>query len=172
MKIRRILVPTDFSEASAPAVVYAVGLAHTFDAEVVLFHAVEPSVFAGDGTVAVGSVVDELERTAHGQLKKRVDRLKARGVNIRGMVGFGYAAALISETAAKLEIDLIVMGTHGRAGFSRLLIGSVAEKVVRIASCPVLTVHADAEAETSRRVKKRPIRVSSDLGSMTRGAER
>jgi nucleotide-binding universal stress UspA family protein len=155
MNIRRILVPTDFSEAAEPALDYAVGLARSFGAELVLFHALEPLVF-GEGAVAFGSVMDQLEQAAHAQLQRRVTRLKARGLKVRGMAGNGSTARLISDTAGKLRIDLIVMGTHGRGAFSRMLIGSVAEKVVRTAMCPVLTVRP--RKSPTRRAKKRPAR--------------
>jgi len=158
MNIRRILLPTDFSEAAEPALDYAVGLARSFGAELVLFHALEPLVFAGEGAVAFGSVMDQLERAAQAQLQRRVDRLKARGLKARGLVGNGSTAKLISDTAVKLRIDLIVMGTHGRGAFSRMLIGSVAEKVVRTAMCPVLTVRTGAGKTMTRRAKKRPAR--------------
>lgn len=157
MNIRRILVPTDFSEAAEPALDYAVGLARSFGAELVLFHALEPLVF-GEGAVAFGSVMDQLEQAAHAQLQRRVARLKARGLKVRGMAGNGSTARLISDTAGKLRIDLIVMGTHGRGALSRMLIGSVAEKVVRTAMCPVLTVRTRAGKSPTRRAKKRPAR--------------
>jgi nucleotide-binding universal stress UspA family protein len=120
---------------------------------------VEPIYFAtpGDlyGTSAnLGMLLEEQRRTAREELKKLDDRLKKRGINVKTVLGAGVPHEVIVETAKARKAELIVMATHGRSGLSHLLMGSVAEKVVRSAGCPVLTVRAgDAKKPTAGRGK-------------------
>jgi nucleotide-binding universal stress UspA family protein len=142
MRIRRILVPTDFSDCSAHAVDYAVGLARTLPSRITLIHVFEP-VSAGDiyGFVEVTSLNEQAERSARRKIANDVARLRKRGIAATGVVSVGAVASAIVRHAAK-SVDLIVIGTHGRSGLNRWLLGSVAERVVRLAPCPVLTVRA------------------------------
>jgi len=142
MNIRRILAPTDFSEISDRGVRYAADFARSLGAELILFHAVEPILMAADllGTVAVAQALDQMERAVRDNLSRSVGRLKKRGIRCRAVLANGNAAASIVDAAAKARADLVVMSTHGRSGVSHLFLGSVAERVVRIAGCPVLTM--------------------------------
>lgn len=141
MRIRRIVVPTDFSACADHARDVAVSLARDVGARVTLLHVVEPIV-AGDlyGVSEAGWLDEEHRRSAKKRIAESAERLHKRGVRCQALVRDGSAAATIVETAGTAAGALIVMGTHGRSGFSRLLIGSVAEQVVRSAGCPVLTV--------------------------------
>ncbi len=141
---KTILVPTDFGEASQSAIDYAVGLAKTLGATVVLLHAYEiPVVGFPDGAMVVTADLGErMLEGAQSGLDKELARISARGVTVRSMVKQGDAWRSILDAAEEVGADLIVMGTHGRKGLPRVLIGSVAEKVVRTATIPVLTVHA------------------------------
>ena len=142
--IKNILVATDFSEASDVALNYGRALARHFDACVHLLHVVQ-NVSAqafGDGYIAaMPEMQNEIEDAARRQLAALLidndDRpLRARSILMRS----GMPAAAIVDYANEAHADIIVMGTHGRGALAHLLMGSVAERVVRTAKCPVLTV--------------------------------
>jgi universal stress protein A len=143
MRIKRILAPTDLSEASIPAEKVAADLARTLDAEIVLLFCAEPVGPTSILTASeVASFLEEQDKAERAELERRALRLARRGPRVRGSVVGGIAAQAIVETARRLRADLIVIGTHGRTGLSRFMIGSVAERVVRTAPCPVLTVRS------------------------------
>ena len=144
MKVRRILHPTDFSQASRAAFARAVADARAGRAELLVAH-VLPAVtpFVGDGYVSPSTYSDmEASIRAYGQkeLDKLVAKAKAAGARVRGLLLEGTAADAIVRTARSARADVIVMGTHGRTGLARLFMGSVVERVVGTAPCPVLTV--------------------------------
>jgi nucleotide-binding universal stress UspA family protein len=149
--IRKILVPIDFSEGSEPAIALAATLARTFKASIELVHVWQPPALiplpvavVPSGAVAMPINMEELARsTAGAEMKQVADRLRDEGVSdVRYRVGIGLPGRDIVELAELGHFDLIVMGTHGRGGIARALLGSVAEKVVRHAKCPVVTVRA------------------------------
>lgn len=144
MTIKRILHASDFSKASRPAFRLARQMARALKAELIVFHAADvvvPSL--ADGYVSP-SVMREVWSAARQEAEQGVARLvqAARGdrIRVRGAVGEGPAAAAIVRAAKRHRAHLVVVGTHGRSGFRRLLVGSVAERVVRSAPCPVLSV--------------------------------
>jgi nucleotide-binding universal stress UspA family protein len=157
--INRILVPVDFSPDSRNALRYAADLAAVFSAEIVMLHVVEP-VYVAEPYLGVapeaGMFLDEQIRNAKAVLADLGTALKKKGQRVRTMVAAGPPVLLIVDTAKDLGTDLIVMGTHGRTGVAHVLIGSVAEKVVRTASCPVLTVRGAARKRTATRRRQRP----------------
>jgi nucleotide-binding universal stress UspA family protein len=138
MKIGTILHPTDFSRNSESAFHMACALARDYGARLVLLH-VKPllTVAYGEFGALPPEASDHLE-----ELKERLARLQPAdaGIPVDRYVVEGEIAWEILRLAGELKVDLIVMGTHGRSGLGRLLMGSVAELVVRKASCPVLTV--------------------------------
>jgi universal stress protein A len=136
-RIKRLLVPTDFSVCSMRALRYAEELARRFGAEVALVH-------VDESLVARSELSGLREAVAEEELERLVALLQARGVPARAVVRSGGAAEEI--TAETERADLVVMGTHGRTGLAHVLMGSVAERVVRHASCPVLTVRQRASA--------------------------
>lgn len=142
---RRILHPTDFSRASAPALRRAVALARACRAPLVLLHVMTPpSPFIGEDTLP-SSYVDLLilaRRSAKRRLAAVFVRVRRTGVRARAVFVEGLPADAILRAARRMRADLIVMGTHGRTGVSRVFMGSVAERVVRQSRCPVLTVRA------------------------------
>jgi nucleotide-binding universal stress UspA family protein len=149
-----ILVPTDFSEPSDAALDYAKGLAARFGASLHLLHVVDDpyrSVMSAEVFVPeVEGYRDDLVADAITRLKDRLRSSDIEHLRATADAVIGTAAWSIVEYAAAHEIDLIVMGTHGRSGVSHLLMGSVAEKVVRTAPCPVLTLReAPAFAQAS-----------------------
>jgi universal stress protein A len=152
MRIKRILVPTDLSGASMSAENLAADLARTLDAEVLLLFCPEPVDATNILTASeVASFLQEQDKAARAELERRQLRLAKRAPRVRSLVVAGMAASAIIEAARKLGADLIVIGTHGRTGFSRFMIGSVAERVVRTAPCPVVTVRSSLAPTRSHR---------------------
>jgi nucleotide-binding universal stress UspA family protein len=138
LAVHTILHPTDFSEHSQSAFWLACALARDYGARLVVLHVVAtPTVVYGDGVV-VPPDPEELRDIAREQL----DRLQVPHGDVRAerRMAEGDAVEAILRMAQDVQADLLVMGTHGRTGLGRLLMGSVAEQVVRKASCPVLTV--------------------------------
>jgi len=143
--LKSILVPTDFSETSDAALAYGRALARTFGASLDVLHVAEnimTRAFAGEGYVAiVPELQADLERSAREQLDQLLMDNDRPPLATKGIVLTSNAAALEIVSYAKAHgIDLIVMGTHGRSGIAHVFMGSVAERVVRTAPCPVLTV--------------------------------
>ncbi len=143
--LKKILCPTDFSENSEHAVKYALALATMSQAELQLFHVVEPISYPRS-TELFEPVLDEVELTMkmeaafQKQLEDQVAALKEEYPKITGMLVTGTTFLEIIKMARVKGMDMIVMGTHGRTGLAHVLMGSVAERVVREAPCPVLTV--------------------------------
>lgn len=144
-KIRRILVPVDFSPPSDYALAYAGSLAADFGASLHVLHVVEDRVLSGawPAEVYLGQLPglrDELIKDAEAHVEEGVKLAATRGLQATGQVLVGLPFQTIIDSARAADVDLIVMGTHGRTGFTHLLLGSVAERVVRHAPCPVLVV--------------------------------
>jgi nucleotide-binding universal stress UspA family protein len=144
--IKKVLVATDFSAPSETALNYARAMARAFGAELHVLHVFEPlwitSADVVGGGVALATMIQGLEDTAKKQLEEAVteeDRRELKAVPV--MMTSESPAREIAKYANDQKVDLVVIGTHGRSGLTRLLIGSVAEKIVRLAPCPVLTVH-------------------------------
>ena len=143
----RILVPVDLSDGALGLIDYALQISRPFNAELEIIHAWEPPQYvAPDLLVAApGWNSQSLEQVAVDSATKQLHELVAKVSNVPGplkhRVIVGEAASTILETAEKGQHDLIIMGTHGRRGLPRLLLGSVAQKIVARAHCPVLTVH-------------------------------
>jgi nucleotide-binding universal stress UspA family protein len=139
----RILCPTDFSSLADAGVERAAGLAAREGAELVLLHVLAP-LTAYVLPDVVGSISVELEeqsrQDARLELRRLRERVRSSGVPVHTVLGQGYTPLQIARAAERLHCDLIVLGTHGRTGLARLLLGSVAEAVVRRAPCPVLTI--------------------------------
>jgi nucleotide-binding universal stress UspA family protein len=145
MTLKKILVPTDFGEAADAALTYARALARNFDASIAVLHVAEDAsarMFAGEVYVAVPPTLQQdIEGAARKELDRRLIDNDPNPIVMRPMVIASNAPALsIVNYAKETGIDLIVMGTHGRGPMAHLLMGSVAERVVRLASCPVLVV--------------------------------
>jgi nucleotide-binding universal stress UspA family protein len=145
-----ILVPTDFGEPSEAALDTAIEYAKVFGSEIVLMHAYEiPIVGFPDGAVvATAELTSRLLEGAQAGLDRQIASRQGYGVTIRGVIKQGDAYRMVNETAEEVGAGLIALGTHGRKGLSRALIGSVAEKVVRTARVPVLTVHSGDVVKT------------------------
>ena len=157
--IKRILIPVDFSKPSLKALDYAAELARRRrpKPQLIVLHVVEPVYYPAVGEMYgvgldLGSVYDEIQRAARAQVARLAASLRRRGATARGLTCTGTAAQAIVETAGKLKADLIVLSTHGRTGLSHVVMGSVAERVVRTAPCAVMTVRGSVKP---RRVSRR-----------------
>jgi nucleotide-binding universal stress UspA family protein len=139
---RRIVAPTDFSDCAQEAWSLAQRTAQKLGSEMVLLHVfVEPPVY-GDPYLgaAAWSVLVDAEQWVANELGRWADEARKRGITVRTVVRRGSPSAEIVEVASEEHADLVIIGTHGRGGVSRVLLGSVADRVIRTAPCPVLTV--------------------------------
>jgi nucleotide-binding universal stress UspA family protein len=144
IEIRRILCPIDFSEFSRHALDHAVAIARRYDSMITVLNvcALAPATAYAPGTPILPVSVptpDDLDALL-ASMKRFVETEVGLAVPMRFEIGEGNAASEILDRATAIPSDLIVMGTHGRAGFERLVLGSVTEKVIHKAACPVLTV--------------------------------
>jgi nucleotide-binding universal stress UspA family protein len=147
----KILAPTDFSEDSKLAVSYAVTLAQKFGSEIIVVHVDQPlapvmvsELNPGLDVSTMNRIAEEGRLLALKELDTETARLRESGVKTRGLMRVGAPFLEIIHAAQSEAADLIVMGTHGRTGLAHVLMGSVAERVVNKAPCPVLTVrHPD-----------------------------
>lgn len=146
----KILVPTDFSEPSNAALEYAVTLAEKLGAGVHVVHAFElPIVGFPDGTLTItAEMASRIIDAAQKALDDLVEKYSARGFQLTTSLEQADPRDGVLAAAKKAGADLIVMGTHGRRGISRALIGSVAEGVVRRSTVPVLTVHVESASRS------------------------
>ena len=149
--IHTLLSPVDFSDASDHALDYAIDLAFKLGARVHIIHVWQPPTYAlADGIfIPPGDYLSNYMLDLQEQLDKCVARYADRGVTLQGNLIEGVPYTTIIQTAQEIQADLIVMGTHGRTGLTHALVGSVAEKVVRLAPCPVLVTRGATEDATA-----------------------
>ena len=145
--VKKVLVPTDFSEASKAALRYACDLATATNASLCVLHAVESPYSAGlpEHCTMPHEYLKQLERSARRELEKLLDEVltpeesKQFRVSLVLRTG-GAAREILRYLQEHPNVDLVVMATHGRGGVRRLMMGSIADKIVRAANCPVLTM--------------------------------
>jgi nucleotide-binding universal stress UspA family protein len=148
--ISRVLVPTDGSDESMAAVDHAVDVAATYDATLHALYVVDQRALASyyDAGPMIGDLIDNLTSVGENATEAVRERARERDVTVETTVLQGIPPAAIDEYAGEHDIDLVVMGTHGRTGVERYLLGSVTERVVRTSAVPVLTVRpAESEVE-------------------------
>ena len=142
--LRRILVPTDFSKSSANALTYAAAFAEKFGAEILLLHVVQDlALFIPEAVLVApppAPPVEQFAAAARTALERVITDLQRPGLAIRPEVVEGTPYEEIVRFARERDVDLIVIGSHGRSGLAHILLGGVTDKVVRRAPCPVLTV--------------------------------
>lgn len=144
MTLRKILVPVDFSASADAALATAGELARRVDAELLLLHVQDEFPFAapdGSGWVPP-EVVKQVEETTDVLLSSKASKAREQGHRVRSERVFGSAHVQILRVAEREHVDMIVMGSNGRRGLGRVLLGSVAERVARTAKVPVMTVHS------------------------------
>ena len=149
MLIRKILLPTDFSECANYALSYAASLARKFEASIICVHVIEPVMPAVGYTgltepLPIADLSEQLEESAERELPKIGECDDCAGLEIEEVIVHGDASAEIVRVAEERNVDLIVIASHGRTGLGRILFGSTAESIVRHAPCPVLVVKPSA----------------------------
>ena len=151
--IKTMLVPTDFSEPSRDALRYACKLADACGASLEVFHAIETPYFTGGYMEMYASPPDfmeKLEQAARAEMEKSLTPEQVARYRVTFTLRLGTPAhEILNYVRTRPEIDLIVMATHGRGSVARLMMGSVTDKIVRAAPCPVLTIR-DLEASRAR----------------------
>jgi nucleotide-binding universal stress UspA family protein len=162
MLIQNILHPTDFSERSEYALQLASALARDYGARLLVLHVAAPTLVV----YGVG-MIDSQSEKIRDEVRKKFQELQARDAKLRleTRLAVGDAAGQIVGIAREAKSDLIVMGTHGWTGLSRLLMGSVAEQVARNAPCPVLTVKTPFVERTAEQAV--PARIGRALEAST-----
>ena len=140
INLKRILVPTDFSTTSEAALSYGIALTRAFNAKLVLLNVPAHPGSAAEAEYPIG-IYETMQNAASQRLGDLLSREEITELKPEYVMLIGHPADEIVKFAESHAIDLIVMGTHGREGVARVLIGSVAETVVRRATCPVLTIH-------------------------------
>jgi nucleotide-binding universal stress UspA family protein len=143
MQIQTILFPTDFSQGARAAMDHAVTLARDYEAKLILLYVIQDISIAEwyiPSSLSVADLVEDMQKSAWKEMDKWTAEVSERVKNVEKMVVRGVPFVEIVRTAKEQNADLIVIGTHGRTGIDHMLFGSTAEKVVRKASCPVLTV--------------------------------
>jgi|SRR6188768_4225780 len=146
MSFERILVATDFSESSRQALELGLQLAQQFGSELTLMHSWDPPDYSyAAGLHVPVDMVTPIERAAAAHLEEATAELRCRFPAAKSLLCEGAPWEEVLDAAARVKADLIVMGTRGRTGLERALLGSVAEKVVRLSPVPVLTVHGALE---------------------------
>jgi nucleotide-binding universal stress UspA family protein len=164
LKMQRILCPVDFSEFSERAYEYALSFARHFGAKLFVQHVTEPVVVLPRVYVSP-ALIDQVYAEQHAGAEEKVKELTAKhsrdGVESEVVLERGPVADTILQFVKDQDIDLIAMGTHGRRGLDRIVVGSVTERVLRNARCPVLAVHNPAQATPETR--EEPIQVRKIL---------
>jgi nucleotide-binding universal stress UspA family protein len=143
MQIKTILFPTDFSQGARAAMDHAISLAKDYDARLILLYVIQDISIAEwyiPSTLSVTDLVEDMQKSAWQEMDRWAAEVAAKVKNAEKMVVRGVPFVEIIRTAKEKNVDMIVIGTHGRTGIDHMLFGSTAEKVVRKAPCPVLTV--------------------------------
>lgn len=139
--VNRVLVPIDFSKTSVAALRYAIPLTQQFGATLDLVHVIEPTPFLSDMDNMPLAMSDaEVAQRVAAELSSLARREVPSGVQVNSVVRHGKPYQEIAEAAKERHADLVVIATHGRTGLQHTLLGSTAERVVRLAPCPVLVV--------------------------------
>ena len=143
IRLQHVLVPVDFSASAVKALHYGVSFAGQYGARVTVVHVVEPPMYPtelGYVPVEIESLNKAIRTTAEQKLRDLVRQHIAPGVRAEALVRMGHPYQEITQVAGELNVDLIVISTHGYTGLKHVLLGSTAERIVRHAPCPVLTV--------------------------------
>jgi nucleotide-binding universal stress UspA family protein len=143
LELRQILVPVDFTETSDRALDYAVELARKFEASITVLHSYQIPVYAfPEGAyITTADVAAQISNAAQAKLNEITESRKVSGVPMVNILRDGVAWEEINTVAQDIKAELIIIGTHGRRGLARALLGSVAENVIRTAKIPVLVIH-------------------------------
>ncbi len=140
VSMRNILLATDFSHSSDAALAHAASIARRYDAKMFVAHVIRPDAYQLVPPEVTSVTLEQTRRFAEQQMANLLISGKLRDIPHQVLLGTGELWPVLSDLLSQHEIDLIVVGTHGRTGVRKLLLGSAAEEIFRMASCPVLTV--------------------------------
>jgi nucleotide-binding universal stress UspA family protein len=168
--LRNILMAIDFSPSSDAALDYSVAIARRYGSRIYMTHVIRPDVYQLVSPEAMETVLDQARHYAEQQMAKVLVSGRVRGVPHQVLLGQGELWTVLSELIEEHEIDLIVVGTHGRTGLKKMLMGSVAERVFRMAPCPVLTVGPHVPHDAVKRRGPRQILYATDFSATAEGA--
>jgi nucleotide-binding universal stress UspA family protein len=143
MQIKTILFPTDYSNGARAAMDHAISLAKDYHAKLILLYVIQDISIAEwyiPSSISAGELIEDMQKSAWQEMDKWFAEVSKQVKDVEKMVVRGVPFVEIIQTAKERNADLIVIGTHGRTGIDHMLFGSTAEKVVRKAACPVLTV--------------------------------
>lgn len=142
IEIEHILFPTDFSDYAANAVLYAIDFAKKFGSKVTVIHVLSPPTYAvtPEFNVDLTKIQKQVEAASRGRVDELTERLSKEGIEVESLIEIGSPFAEIVKCARAKDVDLIVLSTHGHGAVKHMLLGSTAEKIVRKAPCPVLTI--------------------------------
>ena len=151
MLVQHVLVPIDFSATADRALEYAIALAQQLHARLTLLHVLHlnPLAMGEMSTGMPATYLEAQETEAHQLLQASLDRVQHAGLQGDSLLVQGTPTQAIAETAGEQRVDLIIMGTHGRAGLAHVFLGSVAEHVIRHAPCPVLIIRKAPDTPTA-----------------------
>jgi universal stress protein A len=156
MKIKRLLVPVDFSDSSEKLFAFAIDFTRMHAAEMMLMHVIEPMNYALPRWLPEPTaLLEEQRKEAAAQISKFEQRARQKRVKCSSEVHFGVVYEVIADFARQWDADMILIATHGRTGLAHMIIGSVAERVIHNATCPVLVIRT---VERARRARAKPAR--------------
>lgn len=161
--LRNILMAVDFSPSSNSALGYAAAIARRYGSRIYLAHVIRPDVYQLVSPEAIEAVLDQTRRYAEQQLAKILVSGRLRGIPHQVLLGQGELWTVFSKLIEEHEIDLVVVGTHGRTGLEKMLLGSVAERVFRLTPCPVLTVGPKVHGEVTEDAELHRILFATDF---------
>ena len=167
--LTKILVTTDFSEVSDRALDYAIALARRYDARIYLAHVITPDPFQFAEPQLAQATYEKVRQAAEEGITDILISGKLRGVPHEVLMEEGSVWPTVDKLITEHEIDLVVVGTHGRGKVQKILIGSVAEEIFRQADCAVLTVGPSVKGDTTREIELKSILFATDFGP---GAEK
>lgn len=170
VELRNILFATDFSSSSEAALPYALAIARRYASRIYLAHVIRPDAYQLVAPEAMSAVLDQTRSYAEEQMARLLVSGRLRGVPHQVLIGQGEFWPVLSGVIEQHEIDLIVAGTHGRTGIQKLLLGSVAEEIFRLATCPVLTVGPKVVVNVRNEIEIRHILYATDFSSVSERA--
>lgn len=170
ISLRNILFATDFSSVSSVALNHALSIARRYDSRLYVAHVIRPDAYQLVPPEAVASVTEQAQRYAEQQMAQLLISGRLRDIPHQVLLEHGDLWPVLSFIIEKHEINLIVAGTHGRTGVRKLLLGSAAEEIFRLAPCPVLTVGPKVPSEIPAETELRGILYATDFTPLSNRA--
>jgi nucleotide-binding universal stress UspA family protein len=169
ISIKNILLPTDFSDESAHAINYVCGLQRHYDASVYVVHVLDAFPFSLSSDLAAAARITEIQQRGSKQMQDFIEAHRLEGIKFNSTLLSGEISSAVEKFSRERAIDLIVLGSHGDEGVTRLFRGSMAEEIFRTAECPVMVVGPKASARESRGVFDHLL-FPTDLSSFSKAA--